>query len=228
MLTGDGNDVLLSGDGRENFSGGDDNTLYGGAGNDWIGGSGSLYGGDGDDRLTGNGSLYGGTGNDRLDGRGSLYGGDGDDLLFSRGDGGATLYGGDGDDRLTGYGRAGTDTLEGGDGADIFVFSLSSDGINIITDFSTDAAARDMIDLSNYHLSEDELVANIALSDGHVSIDLTPFGGGTIVLQSVTDLDELEAAGGADNDMIDSLSIAVDENRDGYYTDPGYTGIFIL
>ena len=78
-------------------------------------------------------------------------------------------------------------------------------------------------------------MANITLTDGYVSIDLSPYhythtdGERIVVLQSVTDLDELEAPGGADNDMIDSLSIAVDANHDGDYTDPGDTdGIFIL
>ena len=246
---GDGDNTLYGGEGNDRLGGGNgDDTLYGGIGNDTVyGGIGNdtVYGGDGNDWLGGDGNdtVYGGDGNDTLygdgggsneflgeDGGATLYGDDGDDLLYSRAHGGNTLYGGDGDDRLYGYGRAGTDTLEGGDGVDTFVFSISSsDGINIITDFSTDAAARDKLNLPSRNVTQDELVASITLTDGHVSIDLTPFGGGTIVLQSVTDLDELEAPGGADNDMIDSLSIAVDANHDGDYTDPGDTdGIFIL
>ncbi|WP_055532903.1 calcium-binding protein [Streptomyces graminilatus] len=80
---GPGNDSLTGG-----ADDGDDNTLYGDAGND------ILHGKSGADLL------YGGTGNDRL------YGDAGNDKL----------YGNSGNDTL--HGGAGTDTLSGGPGTD--------------------------------------------------------------------------------------------------------------
>ena len=175
--------------------------------------------------------LWGGNGADALYGDDHddyLSGDSGDDTLFG-GIGDDELSGGDGNDTLTG--DDGNDTLNGGVGNDTFVYlrTAQNNGADIIKDFNTDITAGDKLDLSALSLSEEDLVANTELSDGYVRIDLTSFDGGTIVLQSVTDLDELEAAGGADNDKIDSLSIAVDANSDGDYSDPGDTdGLFIL
>jgi Ca2+-binding RTX toxin-like protein len=82
----------------------------------------SLYGFGGDDLLTGgsgNESLLGGYGND------TLNGGDGNDTLS--GDGGDNLVdGGDGNDYFYSSGgiNAGKDTLLGGAGDDVFVYSI--------------------------------------------------------------------------------------------------------
>lgn len=107
----------------------DDDTLYGGDGNDLLDGSAghdTLDGGTGDDVLkggTGNDALFGGLGNDHLNGgreNDTLFGGGGTDLLEGgsgndtlHGDAGAdTLLGGSNDDILRGGG--GDDSLEGG------------------------------------------------------------------------------------------------------------------
>ncbi|MBD2771919.1 calcium-binding protein [Iningainema tapete] len=102
-----------------------DNRIEGNAGQNF------LAGGDGNDYLLGYGGddiLVGEAGNDTLEG------GAGDDLL----DGGAgndTLIGGTGNDRLNG--GVGSDTLTGGAGVDKFVFNSTSQGIDIIKDFSS-------------------------------------------------------------------------------------------
>ena len=258
VFSEEGDDTLYGGAGDDILYGGYDNdTLYGDDHDDYLsGGYGddTLFGGIGDDKLDGNqgsDTLYGGEGNDTLrggaisgDGNDTLYGGAGDDTLYGY-IGNDKLYGGDGNDRL--HDSTGDHTFEGGPGVDTFVFPRDQVGIDIITDFNTNADAPDKIDLSSLRLRGeggltqdelDELVANITLTDGYVSIDLFPYAilgpayadrERIVVLQSVTDLDELEAPGGADNDMIDSLSIAVDANGDGDYSDPGDTdGIFIL
>ncbi|TDR78309.1 calcium-binding protein [Paludibacterium purpuratum] len=94
---------------------GDNNTLYGYGGNDFL----ACNGG------TGN-ALYGGDGNDELYVLGNsvdafLSGGRGNDLLVG-GLGSNTLIGGSGDDRL--FGNIGNDVLEG-DGMDDELLSLS-------------------------------------------------------------------------------------------------------
>ena len=110
------------------------NTLYGGAGDDYLSGVGGaandyqgfapgnndvLYGEAGNDILVGtdnNNVLDGGTGNDTLDGRAgndSLFGGNGDD----------SLDGGDGADTLSG--GAGNDWLNFGAGDDRFSYQTS-------------------------------------------------------------------------------------------------------
>jgi Ca2+-binding RTX toxin-like protein len=129
QLYGDGgNDVLQSGFGNTHLYGGDGNDmLYGSAiGNDTV------SGGAGDDTLmvqAGNNVLDGGDGNDTLSSTGYgdnvLSGGAGNDTLGVSG-GNATLDGGTGDDilRIGGYANPGHIQAEGGDGADVFHFSL--------------------------------------------------------------------------------------------------------
>jgi len=109
----------------------DNDTVYGGDGNDVIyarysgsvgdDGNDTFYGEGGDDTLwggTGNDKLYGGIGNDKL------YGQEDNDILDG-GDGADDLNGGDGNDSLLGglendslYGGNGNDTLDGGEGVD--------------------------------------------------------------------------------------------------------------
>ncbi len=113
---GDGDDLLLAGEGAGSV-------FYGDAGNDTItaqdiddsfaGVADTFYGGTGDDELTGRelgDKLYGDDGNDYLSGD------DGDDLLEG-GNGNDTLAGSYGNDILAG--NSGTDFLEGGDGNDV-------------------------------------------------------------------------------------------------------------
>ena len=115
-VEGSRNGDILIGDGRANLieGGFGDDQLFGG--NGWD----TLRGGADDDKLRagrGDDALYGGLGDDRL------KGGAGDDRIES----------GDGFDRMT-----------GDEGADTFVFTLTEDGRNIITDFN---AAEDTISL---------------------------------------------------------------------------------
>jgi trimeric autotransporter adhesin len=114
-LTGDDDDNTLVGYVSLNDS------MVGGAGNDWMLGSG---GNDTLDGGTGNDALYGGAGND------SLIGGAGNDYLAG-GDGADTFVGG-----------AGNDSLTGGGGSDTYVFNLG-DGQDVISEeFFSDADGR--------------------------------------------------------------------------------------
>ena len=114
-----GNDTIYGGDGS---NGGNkfnnDDTLYGGSGND------NLYGEAGSDKLYGgsnNDKLYGGTGNDQLFGESGndfLSGGDGKDVIRG-GEGKDTINGGNGNDNLGG--GKGNDSVSGGSGDDLIV-----------------------------------------------------------------------------------------------------------
>jgi Ca2+-binding RTX toxin-like protein len=113
-----------------------DNRIEGNAGQNF------LVGGDGNDYLrgyAGNDILVGETGND------TLSGGTGNDFL----------NGGAGKDTLAG--RAGSDTLTGGAGADRFVFSSSSDGIDIIKDFKFEEGDKIQILASGFGIMQDDL-----------------------------------------------------------------------
>ena len=194
------------------------NTLMGGAGKDSLtGGAGddTLDGGDGDDPV-----LSGLAGND------TLRGGAGDDILTG-GDGNDTLIGGTGNDELTGSG-----------GNDTFVFGLDKvTAGDYILDF---AAANDKIDLSAFGIDPDDLPALLsvrggAVGTGNVQIDLTGYGGGTIDLTTVNDIDDLDGRGsdgaddGTDNDKLDGSYQFLDLNGDGDGIDPGESnGLFIL
>lgn len=88
------------------FGGSNDDTLFGGAGNDLINGQ------QQDD------DLFGQSGND------TLFGGDGFDLLDG-GTGNDTLFGGNSGDTL--IGGAGIDVMDGGTGFDVFEFNAISE-----------------------------------------------------------------------------------------------------
>jgi len=170
-----GEDLLDGGAGNDRIEGGDhSDVIYGGSGDDIIyTGSGSAneygidfaYGGDGNDNLIGsNGgdNLYGEAGNDTLTGgqdyssadRGYLYGGDGNDVISSgqiytpnsssqaNGD---TMHGEAGNDRII-SGKA-NDVLNGGSGADTFVFD-DQYGKDVIEDFNVSQSG-ERIDLSD-------------------------------------------------------------------------------
>jgi len=153
-----GDDTLDGGDGNDSLAGqGGNDTLYGGAGAD------VLDGGEGDDHLDGGAdadTLYGGAGNDMLEGgegHDILYGNAGDDTLLG-GDGDDTLNGGEGADVLQGGAGNDTliagegDTLEGGEGEDIYVYKLGNGRINIVDEGSNvlrfgSGISRDMVTL---------------------------------------------------------------------------------
>ena len=165
LVGSDHNDVL-AGDVRAN-------TLHGGPGDD------ILYGGPGGDD-TNDDTIYGGVGFDKLyGGRGDdvLYGGEYDDMLY----GGAhndTLYGGAHDDTLDG--GSGNDRLYGGYDEDIFVFTAGH-GNDTIGDFTD---GEDLIDLSAFSLSGFDDLALSSDSRG-VTINLSAYGGGAILLEGV-------------------------------------------
>jgi Ca2+-binding RTX toxin-like protein len=183
LLTGDeGNDVLFGDEGDDTLYGGDDGDL--------------LLGGTGHDVLLGGGGsdvLFGDNGND------ILLGGDGNDMLCAdKGDDG--LYGGRGLDILSG--GQGSDTFhyasadEGGDsileftpGEDVLEFDFGTNTLHTIdgpysgdlgitgeafvwarTDHGSGALYHD----PNTALAGDEtLIADISLSDGDVSLDIS-------------------------------------------------------
>ena len=111
---------------------------------------------------------------------------------------GEKIAGMEGDDSLSGAGGsdfleggAGNDTLTGGAGPDIFVFSPDDgDGADIITDFSrTD----DRLNLSAFGIEElADLYPYTSPRDGSTVIDLTSLDGGTILLEGIASLNELE------------------------------------
>jgi len=139
---GDDGDLLI----------GDATNIYGSG----KGGSDRLTGGAGDDILIGDGDVMTDSARGGAD---TLDGGDGNDWLYGDGresaatvTGGADkLYGGDGTDHLIGGG--GNDLLEGGAGADWFVFAPGS-GADEIADFTPGA---DHIDLSAFDIAYEQL-----------------------------------------------------------------------
>ena len=199
-------DVLMGGSGDDTVDGGTGHDLlFGGSGNDsLIGGEGNdlVQGGTGDDHIeggAGNDFLVGDSGNDTIDG------GAGNDHL-SGGAGNDALTGGAGDDYL--FGGSGNDTLTGGEGADTF-FIFADNGTTTITDFDVD---NDILDLGGLdgNIALDLLLAKItdlpdSDNDGEadgVTIDLTDFGGGTLVLEGVTRADLMDGTA-LDPDLFD-------------------------
>ncbi len=195
-----------------------------------------LKGMGGDDELIGN------AGNDKL------YGGDGDDTLIS-GEGSNMLMGGAGDDKLTGgdgadtlTGGAGDDDLTGGSGGnDKFVFAPGDTAGD--SDAILDWEAGDLIDLSAFDLTAEQLKAAISLrgtgTDAFVVINLEAHGGGRITIEDISDLDTFDKVT-TENNLIDMLNEHKDANNDGDFSgsydhdgDPNTAevseaGIFIL
>lgn len=192
---GDGNDIIYGEAGSDTLHGGEgDDTLDGGLGSDRIdGGAGNdlAQGGLGDDKLTGaagDDTLSGGQGNDYVNA------GTGDDVL----DGGAgadKLVGGTGSDTITG--GAGNDHMWGGNwsgdnSADTFIVG-GGGGKDMIHDFEADL---DVIDLSAYGLSYDEVQSLMSDKGWATEIDLSGLADGQpgdkLIIKSVDpdDLDE--------------------------------------
>lgn len=125
---GRGDDVLD--DCKGAYGGGGDDTISdskdarGNQGDDLLIRCVDAYGGGGDDTIANSRDVHGGGGDDFITGRGLLHGDGGNDTLEGSSPANVTddeLFGGGGDDRLLfGYGE-GDDTLEGGDGPDVFV-----------------------------------------------------------------------------------------------------------
>ena len=197
------------------------NVLKGGAGNDTLNGEGE------------NDKLYGEAGND------TLNGGEADDMLMG-GDGADILNGDAGADTLNG--GAGNDDLTGGAGADTFVFAPGNgDDVIVIATAPADSAAfiteQGRINLSAFNIREDDLAGLISVRAGNAVINLSDYGGGTITLQNISDLDVFEAAGGTDDGEIDTISVWMDSDGDAATSldtegdgmvDANEPGIFIL
>jgi Ca2+-binding RTX toxin-like protein len=171
-LVGD-QEWLSSQGANDRLDGGDDgDLLIGDAANIYGSGKGGndrLTGGAGDDILIGDGDMM--TDNAK-GGADTLDGGDGNDWLYGDGrtsaatvTGGADkLYGGNGTDHLIGGG--GNDLLEGGAGADWFVFAPGS-GADEITDFTSGA---DHIDLSAFDVAYEQLDFTKTTSGVRISV----------------------------------------------------------
>ena len=221
------------------------NELYGGAGDDELTALGAVDA-DGDsatlgDNATGDTSMGQG-GNDTLtggDGMDTLMGGDGHDTIM----GGAQadrIVGGAGDDIMYSGLLAADGTITADTAAvDIFVFSpADGDGGDVIVDLDETAGTGDRIDLSAFDLSQRELEAlkgNITTRGNDVRIDLTDFGGGTILLQGDVDLGDLgDTDGDGTIEADEDLSIWMDDATGDNTTDGdgivnnSETGIFIV
>ena len=197
---GDARDIIDLGSGADTAGGGRNfNIILGGSNADYLKSEGSfedIFGGSGDDTIvaTGYGGwLYGGSGDDTITGSDIswrspeyIFGGSGDDTIDGRG-GHDFITGGEGDDDLT-----------GGDGADTFFF-WEGHGADTIRDFNP--AEGDRIHLTGFDqtITWDVLSTKITtVTDDNgvvtgVQIDLSDWGGGTIVLQGITSVEAVAA-----------------------------------
>ena len=209
--------------------------VTGSRGNDMITGDGVpnvIKGGAGKDVLNGgagNDKLYGEAGDDTL-------GGDGGNDMLNGGVGNDTLNGGAGTDTLVG--GAGDDDLTGDDDTDTFVFSPGN-GDDVITALDTAPITatnfienQGRIDLSAFGIKAADMAGLISTRAGNTVINLGDYGGGTITIQDINDLDVFEAAGTTEGE-IDTLSVRMDLNGDGDVDDTvdgvvETDGIFIL
>ena len=214
---GDGIEIMDLGGGSDSAGGGRNfNIILGGSNADTLRSEGyweDVMGDSGDDTIVATGSsswLFGGTGHDTITGSDSwsylaerLFGGEGND----------TIDGGGGRDFI--YGGAGDDDLTGGSGADVFFFS-EGDGNDTIQDFN--AAAGDKIYLRGFDetITWDQLSTKITtVTDENnvvtgVQIDLSDWGGGTVILNGITSVSAVTASmfyldtivGGEGNDKL--------------------------
>ncbi|ACL55526.1 glycerophosphodiester phosphodiesterase family protein [Methylobacterium nodulans] len=185
-----GNDFVSGGEGHDFVSGGFGNDeVNGDAGNDLLfgdDGDDAVSGGEGDDRV------YGGTGNDLVSGEAGadqVFGEQGEDVLLggagsdylSGGAGADQLFGGEGADLL--FGNAGADALTGGLGSDAFAFGRG-DGQDVIRDFVTGGAERDVIAFNNGAFGSFAAVQAALRQEGSDAV--IAYGtGDTITLQNV-------------------------------------------
>ena len=166
---------------------GDEDNLFGGAGNDTLEGLGGhdvLSGGLGDDSV----SSVGGTGGTRILPESRLYGDEGNDTLLS-GDATDSLEGGTGDDLLIGgggddilNGDLGADTLDGGTGADILTAGEdASDDVMTGGEGEDDFNITMNWDGSTYIGFGHDVITDFGVGD-HVSVSL--FGGVPVSLDA--------------------------------------------
>ena len=255
-----GIDIMDLGGGDDTASGGGGsfNIVLGGSGGDDLTSDGChdvVLGGSGDDTITVNGFcaiVRGGSGDDTIYGLDNwwsmetLRGDGGNDTIYGRA-GWDTIYGGAGDDIIDGgsgrdklIGGTGDDTLTGGSGRDTFFF-WEDHGTDTITDFNV---AEDKIHLRCFDktITWDVLSTKItAVTDENnvvtgVQIDLSEWGGGTVILDGVTSVSDLSEdmfyldriAGGAGDDRLaggsddDTMSGGGEGDSDTFVFDEGH------
>ena len=126
---------------------------------------------------------------------------------FDGGAGDDIINGGSDADKITG--GAGNDDLNGGGGNDTFVFSTADAGGS---DAILDYADGDMIDLTAFELTEEQVIEAITLrgtgAEAYVVINLEAHGGGRITIDNISSLDTLD-------DATDNADTTVDETADG-------------
>jgi Ca2+-binding RTX toxin-like protein len=206
ISAGEGNDEVHGGNGRDliflnqgddiyydNGQGGElgRDTVYTGLGNDTVeGGNGDdvFFGEDGNDVINarlGNDTVYGGNNFDTISagaGNDKVLGGNGRDLIFL----------GEGNDLYIDTAQAGTlgqDTINGGPGADTFVFGLDISN-DVIVDFEPGVDFLRFDNLLTQGFSASELMLNLTevTSDGV----LIGFGAGnSLLLENLTSATEL-------------------------------------
>ena len=225
---GDRIDVMDLGGGTDTADAGRGyNIILGGSGADILTSSGfwdDVFGGSGDDTIvaTGNGAwIFGGTGNDTITGSDEgwlterLDGGDGDD----------TIDGGGGDDDI--IGGAGDDSLTGGTGADWFYF-WEGHGTDTIHDYNLEEGDQIHLRYFDQTITWEQLSGKITeVKDENdvvtgVQIDLSDWGGGTIILNGITSVDDVTE----DMFVIDQIvgSDDVDDTLEGGTSDDTMTG----
>ena len=212
---GNGINIMDLGGGDDTGSGGGGyyNIVLGGSGADdltAVGFRDVVLGGSGDDTITVKGLcaiVRGGSGNDTIYGLDcwwsmeKLRGDAGNDTIYGRG-GWDTIYGGAGNDVIDGgagwdriVGGEDDDTLTGGWGRDTFYF-WEDHGTDTITDFNV---AGDKIHLRCFDktITWDQVSTKITtVTDQNsvvtgVQIDLSDWGGGTIILDGITSVSDL-------------------------------------
>ncbi len=207
-------DVMDLGSGADTAGGGGGfNIILGGSNADYLRSEGvfeDILAGSGNDTIvaTGYGGwLFGGSGDDTI--IGSDNGWDHPEHIFG-GSGNDTINGGGGNDII--IGGAGDDDLTGGDGADTFTF-WEGHGNDTVRDFNF--AEGDRIHLTNFDqtITWAQLSTKITtVTDDDnvvtgVQVDLGEWGGGTIMLEGITSVDDvtedmfvLDQLAGSDSD----------------------------
>ena len=201
LLGGDGDDMIFGGDGIDTLLGQDgDDILSGGAGNDFFfGGAGadSFDGGAGFDTVNylpaaagvivnmATGGTGGEAAGDTFVSIERVFGTSFDDSITGNADDNL-LLGNGGDDYLAGGG--GNDRLFGGDGTDSFGYDTTSDGADIINQFTNDEVIFILGGDANFDSFAEIMAAG---TDSGINV-IFNFGGGntlTIIGQNLADLD---------------------------------------
>ena len=189
---GGGDDQLVGRSGSDTLNGGDGNDIAsGGSGQD------HLFGDDGDDVLYGNADsdhMLGGTGNDFLAGNA------GEDVIDG-GDGNDTINGGLDDDVLDGgagndifQGGLGFNVIDGGSGIDTVSFADRQDAVFVDLSYSSDILGH----IEGFEILDDDLIVNVENIAGSSNDDILSGNAGVNALRGNDGDDFLYGRGGAD------------------------------